>query len=212
MNAAASENNRVLRVGFGDYERSLVTQTLKRFRVHYPMVRVELFQYSYQDLVYLLMSGRLDIVFSTKQCLRDASGVDIKEIWPNESVLVASASNPICSRERITKEDVKRLVFVVQAEEKGPYPPEEFRDRFRLEFDVLPKDMVFVNSLGTKLAQVESSDHVALIPGLVADSLSDDFHIMEMIPGKTAHSPFCVSNLSSNLNPDIRHFIKLTTA
>lgn len=198
----------MIKIGFGPYEQTLVTNSVIRFAQSYPDVEVLYEQYNFKTLVEKLKQGLVDVAFSISDCPQQVEGASYVQICDTELKLILDWSHPMSNKSEVTLEDLSSLEFVYHSEIGGPYPPMHFLETCAM-FGFQPKHLVSTNSLAAKLVTVLACKKAALVPSFLVNSFRSEYCVLSMPKPNRPLSPYCASYLEDNPNQIVKEFMQL---
>lgn len=204
---AAKGLTKILRVGFGQYEHTFVTQIITLFRNKYPEIDVFVHQYNYKQLLQHFDDGSLDVVFAVPMGISPApEEISTHNVCSSALCLIANTNHPLAVYDSLMTEALNNETLITLNEDDGPFSVENLK-ALLAKFNAYPQSVIIANSLESQILMVESDLGVALFPGICKKHLTPQLKAMHL--KDFISSDFSVLIKNSNTNPAAQSFFRL---
>jgi LysR family transcriptional activator of glutamate synthase operon len=166
-----------LRIGIGIYESLFVSEVLHNFHKHYPGIRVEVNQYTYNNLFNEIACAGLDIVFidslfyNAKHKLAPTT-VQTYKLFDFDYYAAVHINNPLAALTVISANDLADSVLLLL--DNGE---ESNSERLKLA-GVQPREVILFNSLSSMKSLVESDYGICFVPRFLNEEVPSDIKLI----------------------------------
>jgi DNA-binding transcriptional LysR family regulator len=153
-----------LHVGYAPSPTSrILPPTLRAFQLESPNVRVKLHDFSTEEMIGGLRSGKLQIAFLVKLTAGMLRGVNFEEILRDPICLAVAPKHPLARRRTVSLAEVVREPIVIYNRTDYPEAHEELTKMFA-HIKGTPRIAEEHDGVASLIAGVESGNGVALVP------------------------------------------------
>lgn len=196
-----------LRIGFGQYEHTFVTQIITLFRNRYPEIDVFVHQYNYKQLLQYFDNGTLDVIFAVPVGISSApEEISAHKVCSSAVCLIASANHPLAVHDSLMTEALNNETLITLNEDDGPFSVDNLK-ALLVRFNAYPQKVVIANSLESQILMVESDLGVALFPDICKKHLTPQIKAMHL--KDFISSDFSALIKNNNTNPAAQSFFGL---
>lgn len=166
-----------VKVGIGLYEYYDTESFFGEFLQTHPAVKVDLFQYPYGELTEKLKAGELDVIVADELCFRAFTKEKLQTRQLFEAPMYLVASRELAQRyaDGGAVDLLKGEYLITNCEDNGPSSLEFLRGLLEESFGFVPEKLVQTNSIGAQLLLVRSRHGVAIVPGFIKETESEEF-------------------------------------
>lgn len=165
-----------VKVGIGMYEYRQTEDFFSRFLIAHPEIKVDIFQYSYSELVEKLKSRELDVILANVLC-EDAFSKEAilsRPMFESCNYLVADRTIAAKYPEGDTVAMLRGECLITNCEDDGPNSMDMLRAMLEREFGVVPDRFAQTNSTNAQLLMVRARHGVAIVPDMVYDTADEE--------------------------------------
>lgn len=200
--AAAEMYSGYLKIGIGVYEYHNTDVFLARFIGNHPDIKIDVFQYPYEELTHRLKNRELDMIVAIDLCEESFGSCEIntKHLFSSANCLVADKELFEKYGEKHIDKMLRQEYLITTCENTGPSSMEMLRNLVVDEFGFFPEKTTRTNNTNPQLLMVRSKQGVAIVPDFIKEIYDDNF---VRIPMKTAPYQYELISLKENDNPAI---------
>lgn len=153
----------------------LLPPILKSYSELYPGISIEIYEGTYEDIIYWLKTGIVDLAFLSTSCTKEFT---ITPIYQDPLVIVAPRTMEL-GRDYITVEDLHNQSFVIQRE-----GCDADIQKFLHEYNINVHSSCYVIDDQSTMAMVESGFGVSIMPQLATRKDVHDVRIYPIEPAE----------------------------
>ncbi|HEX4265798.1 MAG TPA: LysR substrate-binding domain-containing protein [Verrucomicrobiae bacterium] len=166
--AIATGEQGELHVGYAPSPTSrILPPTLRAFQAELPNVRVKLHDFSTEEMITGLRTGKLQIAFVVRVSEGMLRGLHFEKLMEDSTFLAVSPKHPLARRRSVTLTEVAREPLVIYSRAEYPEAHEELVKMFtdtKTKLNIAAEH----DGVASLIAGVESGEGVALVPGSIA--------------------------------------------
>lgn len=199
----------VLRVGIGQYEGGFVSALIQEFCQVFPSVEISVAQYRYQELVTLLLRGKLDVAFALPVSAEylDDQPVETLELFEADLGIVVPATHPALHAEILPPDFWEKECLITLSEEDGPTSMQNLHQKMQ-QAGWHAVSTRRANSLESEILMLEAGVGVAILPRFLEKTLSPKLQFLPVKVPYAGRNQFVAIARKDNDSPCLKGFMK----
>ena len=184
---------------------TVLPELIRRFRVQYPQVELEMWELSTEAQVTAINQGEIDLGFLHPPI--DSRGLELHPLLAEEFVAVLPKNHPLTAKDSISLVDLTQESFILHPRVEGPFLYDGFLKLCR-QAGFEPQIIQEVNSHQSRICLVAAGMGITFIPAGLQKAIAQDLICISVldIPFKLE---FAASWRSLNVTPVLQKFITM---
>lgn len=208
--AAAEMYRGFVKVGIGIYEYHNTDSFFASLRNKYPDIKIDVYQYPYDELTRRLRNGELDIIIAIDLCKESFANREIRtrHLFRSRNCVVADRALAEKYQEGDAAAMLKNEYLITNCENTGGNSMDMLRNLLVEEFGFFPERTTRTNSINPQLLMVRSKQGVAIVPDFIKEIYDPEFVRIPM--SDRASYDYELISLADNDNPVIDVIMDMT--
>jgi DNA-binding transcriptional LysR family regulator len=136
---------------------SVLPKAIIEFSKKFPDVKLSITDGSYNDLLYHLRHGNIDLLIGALRLPAPSEDINQEELFSSSVKIIARPEHPLCKQKNVTAEQLAEYSWVV------PQPGTPTRNIFESLFTTLPAQLTETGSQALILSLLRDSDRLSII-------------------------------------------------
>lgn len=198
-----------IKVGIGIYEYHKTDAFFSLLRNRYPEVKIDVYQYPYEELTRRLRNGDLDMIIAIDLCEESFAEREIvtQHLFSSGICIVADGALAAKYEEGNVEEMLRNEYLITNCEDNGPSSMDMLRNLLIEEYGFFPERTTRTNSINPQLLMVRSKQGVAIVPDFIKEIYEPGFVQIPM--SDKASYRYELISLADNENPVVDMLMEL---